>query len=151
MRDIDQKQFSFFIPGKPVSWARARVSRQGVFFTPQKQRLYKLSLASYFNRKMRDPLEGPVACTIRVQLLRAKSNKTLLPTSRNTSDVDNWAKMILDAGNGTLWKDDAQVVALEVTKVWTLEEQGEGVLVQVTEITDADIVEAHEEQELEIQ
>jgi Holliday junction resolvase RusA-like endonuclease len=59
--------------------------------------------------------------------------------------------MILDAGNGTLWKDDAQVVALEVTKVWTLEEQGEGVLVQVTEITDADIVEAHEEQELEIQ
>jgi Holliday junction resolvase RusA-like endonuclease len=94
---------------------------------------------------MREPLEGPVACTIRVQLLRAKSNKTLLPTSRNTSDVDNWAKMILDAGNGSLWKDDAQVVALEVSKVWVLDPEGEGVLVQVAEITEEDIVEAIEE------
>ena len=138
-------QVSLFVPGKPVSWARARVSRGGVFFTPQKQRLYKLSLASIFNRKMREPLEGPVACTIRVQLLRAKSNKTLLPISQSTSDVDNWAKMVLDAGNGSLWKDDAQVVALEISKVWVLDPEGEGVLVQVTEITEEDIVEAIEE------
>jgi Holliday junction resolvase RusA-like endonuclease len=65
--------------------------------------------------------------------------------TRNTSDIDNWAKMVLDAGNGTLWKDDCQVVVLEVSKCWVLDDQGEGILVQVTEVTDQDVHEATEE------
>ena len=141
----DPRQVSVFVPGEPVSWARARVSRGGVFFTPQKQRLYKLSLASFFARRMSSPIEGPVVCTIRVQLMRPKSNKSILPMTRNTSDIDNWAKMVLDAGNGTLWKDDCQVVVLEVSKCWVLDEVGEGILVNVTEVTDQDIQEATEE------
>lgn len=141
----ESRQVSVFVPGKPVSWARARVSRAGAFFTPQKQRLYKLSLSSFFSRRISSPIEGPVVCTIRVQLLRPKSNKTILPVSRNTSDVDNWAKMILDAGNGILWNDDSQVVTLEVSKCWVLDQEGEGVLVNVTEVTDQDVVEAQEE------
>jgi Holliday junction resolvase RusA-like endonuclease len=151
MREQEQRQISVFVPGKPVSWARTRVSRGGIFFTPQKQRIYKLSVSSHFMRKVRSPMEGPVVCVIRVQLLRPKSNKTLLPTTRNTSDVDNWAKMILDAGNGYLWKDDCQVVSLEVSKVWVTDAEGEGVLVQVTELTADDIVEAIEEISAEIQ
>ena len=151
MREQEQRQISIFVQGTPVSWARTRVSRSGVFFTPQKQRLYKLSLASHFSRRVKSPIEGPVVCVIRIQLLRPKSNKTLLPTSQRTSDVDNWAKMVLDAGNGHLWKDDAQVVSLEVSKVWVTDIEGEGVLVQVTELTPEDIVEAIEEISAEIQ
>lgn len=71
--------------------------------------------------------------------------------TRNTSDVDNWAKQVLDAGNGYLYVDDAQVVVLEVSKVWVLDPEGEGVLVQVTEITDDDVVEAAEELASDIQ
>lgn len=149
--ETKQKRYTFFIPGRPVPWARARVSSRGQFFTPSKQRLYRLSLASVFSRRVRDPIEGPVFVTIRVQLLRPKSNKTLLPMTRNTSDADNWAKMILDAGNGLLWKDDSQVVVLEVSKVWVSEADAEGVFVQVVEIRDEDLIEAVEEITEEIQ
>lgn len=140
-----QKKFSFFIPGRPVPWARTRVGHAGSFFTPTKQRLYKLSCASIFSRRVRDPIEGPVAVVIRVQLMRPKSNKTLLPATRNTSDVDNWAKMILDAGNGIVWKDDAQVIALEVSKVWVIDEKAEGVLVEAVAVRDEDLIETVEE------
>ena len=71
--------------------------------------------------------------------------------TRNTSDVDNWAKMILDAGNGTLWVDDCQVVVLEVSKVWVLDAEGEGVLVKVSAVSDEDIYQATEEVTLEPQ
>jgi Holliday junction resolvase RusA-like endonuclease len=53
--------------------------------------------------------------------------------------------MVLDAGNGILWSDDSQVVTLEVSKCWVLDQEGEGVLVNVTEVTDQDVVEAQEE------
>lgn len=37
-------------------------------------------------------------------------------TSRQFGDADNLAKAILDACNGILWIDDAQVVDLHITK-----------------------------------
>lgn len=133
-----------------MPWARARTNGK-VFFTAPKQRLYKLSLQSFFSRRTSRPFEGPLHVMLRVQLVRPKSNKTLLPTSRNTSDVDNWAKMVLDAGNGFLWGDDSQIVHLEVAKVWVADSDGEGVFLNVIEIRDEDIVEAVEEIVSEVQ
>ena len=37
-------------------------------------------------------------------------------TQAGTPDVDNLAKLPLDAANGLLWKDDAQVVELRALK-----------------------------------
>lgn len=135
-------QFKIFVPGKPVSWARARVSRHGGMFTPPKQRAYKLMVAQAFSRAVRRAISAPVVVVLRIQLLRPRTNKTLLPATRNTSDVDNWAKMILDAGNGIAWKDDAQVVALEVSKIWVHKAADEGVTVQVAEVDPEEVVEA---------
>lgn len=142
--ETEQKRYTFFIPGRPVPWARTRMNRGGHFFTPNRQRIYKLSLGSFFSQKVREPLEGPLAVTLRVQLVRPRTNKTLLPITRNTSDVDNWAKMVLDAGNGLLWKDDCQIAVLEVSKVWVADEDGEGVFIQVFSIRDEDLIESEE-------
>ena len=133
-------QAAFFIPGKPVPWARARVSRQGGFFTAPKQRTYKLQVAQHFSRKLPSPLPGPLVVVIRIQLLRPRTNRTLLPATRNTSDVDNWAKMILDAGNGVAWEDDSQVVALEISKLWVADPRDEGVSVQVAQVDEQDVI-----------
>lgn len=127
-----------------MPWARARTNGK-VFFTAPKQRIYKLSLQSFFSRRVSVPFEGPMHVMIRVQLERPKSNKTLLPVSRNTSDVDNWAKIVLDAGNGILWADDSQIVHLEVAKVWVSDSDGEGLFLNATEIQKEDIIEAVEE------
>lgn len=124
--------FSFFLQGRPVPWARARVGRHG-HFTPPKQRNYKLAVSSFFLSKVKRPLEGPLSVEIEIRLLRAHSNKTLNPISRNTSDIDNWAKMFLDAGNGALWLDDAQIVDLCARKKWVLAAQDEGAFLTVRE------------------
>jgi Holliday junction resolvase RusA-like endonuclease len=49
--------------------------------------------------------------------------------------------MILDAGNGVVWKDDAQVVALEVSKIWVPSAKEEGVMIQCAEVEPEDAVE----------
>ncbi len=47
-------------------------------------------------------LQGKLSIAIEVQDVRG--------------DVDNIAKGILDAGNGILWVDDSQIMALSITK-----------------------------------
>lgn len=115
-------KFSVFIPGHPVAWARARVSRSGGFFTAPKQRAYRVTVQSCAKRARKHTFGSePVSVCIEVYLPQAKSNKDRLPVGRNTCDVDNWAKMILDALNGITWDDDAQVVHLQVSKRWARE------------------------------
>ena len=46
-------------------------------------------------------------------------------------DIDNLAKMIMDAVNGVLFVDDSQVVYLSATKQYASED---GVFIQLTEI-----------------
>lgn len=36
--------------------------------------------------------------------------------SSRRADLDNLAKLVLDAGNGVLWRDDSQIVELELVK-----------------------------------
>jgi len=45
-----------------------------------------------------------------------KREPRLLRYKTGRPDCDNCAKAIMDAGNGILWADDAQVVELEVSK-----------------------------------
>ena len=66
----------------------------------------------------RPPLENPlqVQVTIRIQKPKSKGKKHCWPTSR--PDADNYAKLVLDALNGVLWRDDSQVVRLFVEKAY---------------------------------
>ena len=72
------------------------------------------------------PFAGAVAVTVVARMpipasfsVRRRSlalQGRILPTGR--PDVDNVAKLVLDALNGVFWRDDAQIVDLAATKVY---------------------------------
>jgi len=67
----------------------------------------------------RPPYEGPlqVQLVVRIQKPASKPKKKVCwPTSK--PDADNYAKLVLDALNGVLWRDDSQVVRLFVEKAY---------------------------------
>lgn len=118
---------SFTVPGKPMGKERPRFSRHGGTYTPQKTKDYeeKVRLCclqengrKYFDKnKQLDILisayfEPPKKVTKRFRKLML--NGTLPPICK--SDIDNIAKIILDALNGFLYYDDSQIVDLRVLK-----------------------------------
>ena len=120
---------SFFVPGTPVGKGRPRAARRGssmVMFTPEKTANYSALVADHAGLAMagQPPLTGPLEVCLDMQFpipsSWSKAHKaaalagTELPTGR--PDVDNVAKAILDACNGVVFRDDAQVVVLVATK-----------------------------------
>jgi Holliday junction resolvase RusA-like endonuclease len=59
---------------------------------------------------------------------RPKSAKRDRPTTR--PDIDNYAKLVLDALNGFVWADDSQVVKIEAVKRYAKESVGTSVRVE---------------------
>ena len=61
------------------------------------------------------PHRGPVQATLRLYFSRQPRHRGML-VPLDCGDVDNHAKMILDAMNGVIYHDDRQVVSLVVQK-----------------------------------
>lgn len=84
--------------------------------------------------------EGPVGLSLRFLFPRPKSHKrsdgSLKPNAPKNHiqkpDGDNCAKLVLDriTRNGHFWKDDSQVVALDVSKWWA-DDEPPGVQIRV--------------------
>src|SRR5688572_7881130 len=120
----------FVIPGHPHAQGRPRMSvRQGRAHVhdPESNRIWKdfaqYHLQAQLKRHNRGaPLygEGPL-CLVVTGIFRPPGR----PGSRNSArawharrpDSDNLAKAVLDAANGILFKDDAQVARLVVSKI----------------------------------
>src|SRR5215471_3002886 len=93
------------IPGEPHAWERAGRDGFRTFDTKANKEAKKtiqqfLKLAN--PNIDRNPEFGNFGCIF------------LFATNNKRSDVDNLAKLILDACNGFVWKDDRQVVELYV-------------------------------------
>lgn len=116
----------FSIPGRPVPWARSRVYVKGSgedqslgFATPKAQRAFKRVVAEYARVAMlqagrRQPLVGPVWLSIRVfieppQKVLARMVAGAVIPCVERPDFDNWVKLPMDAMNGLVYVDDAQV------------------------------------------
>ena len=116
------------IPGDVVPQLPPRFARRGSFvqtYDPAKCRDYKTNIrhlaAKCYKGKL---LEKAIEVKILVYRHAPKSlNKTkmamalegaLRPTTK--PDIENLSKGILDALNGIIWRDDAQIVRLEVEK-----------------------------------
>lgn len=114
------------LAGEPKGKGRPRFSRAGGFaYTPQPTRNYEAALrfAGQLAMNGAAPIEGP----LKVEILAAfsvpqswskkkqcKAHTGLVrPTGR--PDLDNIAKM-LDALNGVVWRDDAQIVIAVIAK-----------------------------------
>ena len=128
------RKIEFFVPGAPIGKGRPRAARRGagvVMFTPEKTAGYEALVAATASNAMRakagplftGPLEAVLEMRIPIPVSLSKAHKaaalagTELPTSK--PDIDNVAKAILDACNGVVFRDDAQVVMLVATKAFS--------------------------------
>jgi Holliday junction resolvase RusA-like endonuclease len=112
---------TFCIPWEPTPKGRPRVTTAGGFaraYTPAKTRhaeaamkyLLRAMGAVAFDRGI------PLLVEIVFEVARPSSapKRVLHPCKR--PDIDNLTKSVLDAADGVLWFEDAQVVALHAVK-----------------------------------
>ncbi|MDK6371974.1 MULTISPECIES: RusA family crossover junction endodeoxyribonuclease [Aerococcus] len=117
---------TYIVPGECVPKGRPRFTRKGHAFTPKKTRDYENLVKSTLIKAGAKPTDKAVQMEIFVfkgplkswtkKLLALAQQWRLLPTKK--PDIDNYAKAILDASNGVLYKDDGQVVKLTATKAY---------------------------------
>lgn len=123
---------TFIVPGQPQGKQRPRVGKIGNharLFTPQKTVAYEGLVAHAAHAAMagRPLLEGPVSvlmnidCQVPASWSQKKQRDALAgritPTTK--PDIDNVIKAVFDGLNGVVWKDDAQVTVLSVSKAYS--------------------------------
>ncbi len=107
-----------------VPKARPRVTSRGTYM-PAGYQDWKQETAFQMRQQHRqEPMQGHVAVAIDIVARR-----------KPRGDIDNLAGAILDAGNGVLWTDDRQIVALAVVWLTPADELPEGIRLEVREWT----------------
>ena len=106
------------VPMKPKAWERTR-DYKGRRITDAKVRAAKQQVALVARTRMPCPaLEGPLSVSMRFSYF----GKTKDPGPHvGVPDIDNLAKLVMDACNGIVWKDDRQVSRLSLAKRWAEE------------------------------
>lgn len=121
------KSYTFEVTGEIVGKARPRMNTYtGKAYTPTKTKNYEYLVKQSFLLKYpnAEALEGRASVSILALFQVPKStskknsekmlNKQISPTKK--PDIDNIAKIVLDALNKLAYKDDTQVVDLNVAK-----------------------------------
>jgi Holliday junction resolvase RusA-like endonuclease len=123
----------FTIPGDPVGKGRARSTRSGVHYTPEKTREYEEMVGYLAKQAMigKKPLTGAcyarvmVYCSVPASASKAEQQRMLsgkkFPCKK--PDIDNIIKAIFDACNGIVYHDDSQIVHLYVEKWYGVDAQ----------------------------
>lgn len=121
---------------KPMAKQSFRTTRSGQkYLDPSvikyRKAIRNMAIAQMRNQKA-EKIEGAVNMNIiyafrRPQSLSKKERseidggKTVPKTTK--PDIDNLTKAILDALNGIVWKDDAQVAQINIQKIWSAKDQ----------------------------
>ena len=126
--------YEFEIPGKITGKGRPRINTNtAIAYTPAKTKDYEELIKQYFILKYRkiQPLEGRLAVTIKayfgIPKSTSKTNKeemlqgNMSPVKK--PDIDNIAKITLDALNKLAFKDDNQITKLMIEKEYAEEEK----------------------------
>jgi len=137
--NIDRKtmnKIAFKIIGVPVPKGRPRFFRMGKgvgTYTPDKTRTWEdcVRLQAIQSRPQK-PWEGPIVMTLTFLMPRPKSLPKKVVHHIKKPDTDNLAKATVDSLKGLFFKDDSQIVTLNLEKKYA---QGEcGVEVKMEEI-----------------
>jgi Holliday junction resolvase RusA-like endonuclease len=126
---VKEQSITIRLPGGPKGKGRPRFSRKsGRAYTPAETAAYETSLAYVAHKAMegRSMLTGPVDVLIvsafpvpaSYSKRRALDCITGAEHPAKKPDIDNIVKM-LDALNGIVWRDDAQIGRCDVRKVYT--------------------------------
>ena len=121
------KEIHIFLPGQPIGKGRPRFTRMGRVYTPEKTRRYEHRLAAEASNWMvlrqLDPIVCPCKVMIKAQFeipkswtKKKKAQAAALEINPGKPDIDNVAKIALDALNGVAFEDDQQVYDLKVIK-----------------------------------
>ena len=113
---------TFDVWGKVRGKGRPRFARGGHAYTPKTTRDYEGAIREAFENapeRPPEPFSGPIAVCIMTYRQLPKSTPKSVTSEPDTHkpDVDNVAKIVLDALNGVAWLDDAQVTSLTVVKL----------------------------------
>lgn len=122
---------AFFVEGVPIAKARPRVMPSGHTYTPAKTKAWEgLVRLRAQSAPMRIKYAGAVEVLMTFMMPMPKgihkSIREAVTLGQDTAfhivrpDGDNLAKAVLDACNGVLWSDDAQVAILTVTKQYAI-------------------------------
>jgi len=94
------------------------VKGRAVTFTPRETVLAERQLADQWTTV---PAEGPIGVTLELYDDHVYVSVEQIEEPRSVKlrrgDIDNYAKLVLDALNGRAWLDDKQINALYVVKV----------------------------------
>lgn len=104
---VPEKVVRFEVPGEPRSKQRPRVTQRGTF-TPKE--------TIEAERHVRDCWRATGEQPFRYGLL---VDITFYNGNRRRRDLDNMAKLVLDALNKEAYEDDVQVLELNVRKIFT--------------------------------
>lgn len=105
------------IPALAVAKARARITKSGHAYTPEKTKSFEAELRWHWQKGGHSMIpRTATAVEILCYLPKPKTAKKtqLFPITR--PDLDNYAKAILDGLNGFAWEDDSQVCDLRIGK-----------------------------------
>lgn len=118
---------TFIIEGEPQGKGRHRTTKTGHTYTPQKTLLYENWIKTcYLSRVGKKMLHGPIKASIEAYytIPKSKSKNVKAQMLKNIirpvkkPDVDNIAKAVFDSLNGIAYKDDVQVVELNMSKYY---------------------------------
>lgn len=121
----------FTVYGEPVAQARPRattINGRVKMYDPKKSSEYKNYIRLVASQHApKELLDGPLQLDVKIYkpTLKSFSKKRkalaeqgiLRPTTK--PDVDNYVKAIKDALKNVIWKDDSQVVDLQVSKYYS--------------------------------
>ncbi len=126
--------YEFEVPGKIIGKGRPRVNTlTAIAYTPAKTKEYEELVKQYFIIKYRgaEPLTQRISITIKAYISIPKTasktqasemlNNNISPTKK--PDIDNIAKIILDALNKIAFCDDNQITKLNIEKIYSEEEK----------------------------
>jgi Holliday junction resolvase RusA-like endonuclease len=114
---LEKRVFECVLYVKPQPWRRPRFRGNRGF---KDEASVAVSAEIRWLVQMQKPVrfDGPVSLGVVFHLAKPKSapKKRIYPCQR--PDIDNYAKLLMDALNGICWTDDSQVVVLAVKKVY---------------------------------
>lgn len=93
------------VPGEPVPKGRPRFGRGHAYTDPKTKAAEERIRALVRQAGIRKPIKNPVGLTIE-----------FWRSSKRRVDIDNLAKLVLDALNGIAWEDDNQIEELWLSK-----------------------------------
>ena len=134
--------YEFEVPSKIIGKGRPRLnSYTGIVYTPTRTKDYETLIEQYFLMKYPQykVIEGRAKVRIQAFFEIPKSTtkkqkegmleNIVSPTKK--PDIDNIVKVVLDAMNKFAFKDDTQIVKLEVEKLYSNSE--EKLVIQIEE------------------